>query len=222
MKKSKAQKGIHLEVIGLLDLGGGGVHADPQGVVVRGILHHGRKPSSLDLARTCKRQPPITPGETNRETKPPPRKPERERFFTKVSSGSFWKIPGEEEVSTRKKLGKKKNRSFSSRRSGALAARESGEKKKSWTVWRDVVNVDRPDRWAHQVSVVTSRRLGPTSLMRWQIENFERASVSNRFQVQGALNLWNEFVMFRVVNWEVYKRGGLREEVGEEFSQCLI
>jgi hypothetical protein len=104
MKKSKAQKGIHLEVIGLLDLGGGGVHADPQGVVVRGILHHGRKPSSLDLART------------------------------KVSSGSFWKIPGEEEVSTRKKLGKKKNRSFSSRRSGALAARESGEKKKSWTV----------------------------------------------------------------------------------------
>lgn len=34
----------HLEVIGLLDLGHGGVSADLQDVVVRAVLHHGGSP----------------------------------------------------------------------------------------------------------------------------------------------------------------------------------
>jgi hypothetical protein len=32
----------HLDVVGLLDLGGGGFDADPEGVVVGGLLHHRR------------------------------------------------------------------------------------------------------------------------------------------------------------------------------------
>jgi hypothetical protein len=43
----------HLEVVRLLDVGGGGVHADPQDVVVGAVLDHGRHlPGSL----ACRRQ----------------------------------------------------------------------------------------------------------------------------------------------------------------------
>ena len=45
--EARGESGGHLDVIRLLDLGGGGVDADPQDIVVGAVLHHGRQ--LLDL-----------------------------------------------------------------------------------------------------------------------------------------------------------------------------
>jgi len=41
--EARGESGGHLDVIRLLDLGGGGVDADPQDIVVSAVLHHGRQ-----------------------------------------------------------------------------------------------------------------------------------------------------------------------------------